>query len=140
MSTRREGRCASPQRASFRLVTPPDAPRAIGPYVQAVKAGGMLYTSGQLGIDMATGRLADGVAAQAHAAMKNLGAILRAGGADYEDVVKTTVFLKDLGDFALVNGIYKEYFGETFSARSCVQVAALPLGAFVEIECVAALA
>lgn len=115
------------------------APKAIGPYAQANKAGNMLFTSGQLGIDVATGALAEGVEAQTRCALKNLGAILNEAGSDYSKVVKTTVFLKDLGDFAAVNAIYAEYFPceAGYPSRSCVQVAALPLGGLVEIECVA---
>ena len=114
------------------------APRAIGPYSQAVKAQGFLYTSGQLGIDPATGKLCEGVENQAHQAMKNLGAILKEAGLTYAAILKTTVFVTDLKDFAKVNAIYESYFEGAFPARSCVQVAALPLGGQVEIECVAA--
>jgi len=113
------------------------APKAIGPYVQGVQAGKMIFTSGQLGIDVGTGKLAEGIENQVHAAMKNLGAILKAVGAGYQDIVKTTIFVKDLGDFATVNQIYESYFDGAFPARSCVQVAALPLNGLVEIECVA---
>lgn len=116
-----------------------NAPKAIGPYVQAIKANGNLYISGQLGIDPATGKLCEGVEAQAHQSMKNLGAILKQAGADYQSVVKTTIFLADLKDFAAVNAIYGSYFGEDFPARSCFQVGALPLGGLVEIECIAVL-
>lgn len=115
------------------------APRAIGPYVQAVSTGTMLYTSGQLGIDIATGKLAQGIEAQAHASMQNLGAILQESGANYDNVVKTTIFLQDLNDFVAVNAIYESYFNGNFPARSCVQVAKLPLGGLVEIEAVAVL-
>lgn len=114
-----------------------NAPKAIGPYVQGWVISDIIYTSGQLGIDMETGKLAEGIKAQTHASLKNLGAILKEAGADYEDVIKTTVFVKDLGDFAVVNEIYAGYFGESFPARSCVQVAKLPLDGMVEIECVA---
>lgn len=115
-----------------------NAPKAIGPYSQAVKAQGFLYTSGQLGINPATGALAEGVEAQAHQAMKNLGAILQEAGLDYSHILKTTVFVTNLKDFAAVNAIYESYFEGAFPARSCVQVAALPMGGQVEIECVAA--
>ena len=115
-----------------------NAPKAIGPYSQAVKAQGFLYTSGQLGIDPATGKLCEGVENQAHQAMKNLGAILKEAGLSYAAILKTTVFVTDLKDFAKVNAIYESYFEGAFPARSCVQVAALPLGGQVEIECVAA--
>lgn len=114
-----------------------NAPRAIGPYAQAVRAHGFLFTSGQLGLDPQTGRLAPGVEAQAHAAMRNVGAILQAAGLGYDALVKTTVFVQDLKDFAVVNAVYESYFEGAFPARSCVQVAALPMGGLVEIECVA---
>lgn len=120
-------------------IATPNAPGAIGPYVQAVKAGGMVYCSGQLGIDMSTGKLAPTVEDQTHCALKNMGAILGAAGSDYSKVVKTTIFLADMQDFAKVNAIYKDYFGTTFPARSCVQVAGLPLGGLVEMECIACL-
>ena len=115
------------------------APKAVGPYVQAVKSNGMVYVSGQLGIDVTSGGLADGVGAQAHCSMKNLGEILHEAGTDYKKVVKTTIFLTDMNDFAVVNKIYESYFGGDFPARSCVQVAKLPLGGLVEVECAAEL-
>jgi len=107
--------------------------------VQAVRSNGMVYVSGQLGIDTAAGGLADGAEAQAHCSMKNLGAILRQAGTDYTKIVKTTIFLTDMNDFAAVNKIYESYFGGDFPARSCVQVAKLPLGGLVEVECIAQL-
>jgi len=113
------------------------APKAIGPYAQAVKKAGILFTSGQLGIDVETGVLAEGVEAQAHCAMRNLLAILATAPMDLSYVNKTPVFLKDLTDFTVVNKVYASYFEQDFPARSCVQVAALPLGGLVEIECVA---
>lgn len=114
-----------------------DAPAAIGPYSQAIRMGDTLYTSGQLGINPATGELAQGAEGQADQALKNLGAILNAAGMNYANVVKTTVFVKDLADFATVNAVYQRYFEGAFPARSCVQVAALPKGGLVEIECIA---
>ncbi len=115
-----------------------NAPAAIGPYAQAVLAGGMLYTSGQLGIDPSTGELENGVEAQARRSLQNLGEILKEAGMSFSDVVKTTVFLANLGDFAAVNAIYQSFFdGSGYPARSCVQIAALPKGGLVEIECVA---
>lgn len=114
-----------------------NAPAAIGPYAQAQLIGGFIFTSGQLGIDVEKGALADGVEAQAHAAMKNLGQILSAAGAGYADIVKTTIFVKDLADFATVNKVYASYFEGDYPARSCVQVAALPMGGLVEIEAIA---
>ncbi len=119
------------------IIHTPSAPAAIGPYSQAVQAGGMLFTSGQLGIDPATGELAAGVKAQAEWSMRNLGEILKQAGLTYADIVKTTVFVTDLGDFATVNAVYQRFFEEGYPARSCVQVAALPKGGLVEIECVA---
>lgn len=107
--------------------------------MQAVRSNGMVYVSGQLGIDTAAGGLADGAEAQAHCSMKNLGAILRQAGTDYTKIVKTTIFLTDMNDFAAVNKIYESYFGGDFPARSCVQVAKLPLGGLVEVECIAQL-
>ncbi|WP_283684334.1 RidA family protein [Parablautia sp. Marseille-Q6255] len=113
------------------------APGAVGPYVQAAKAGEMVYCSGQLGLDPETGKLEDGVEAQAHRSMKNLGAVLEKAGSDYGRIVKTTIFLADMDDFAKVNEVYKSYFDGDYPARSCVQVAKLPLGGLVEIECIA---
>ena len=113
------------------------APKAIGPYSQAIATDGLIFTSGQLGIDMTTGKLAEGVENQTHCALKNLGAILTANQLDYGNVIKTTVFVKDLADFAKINAIYGEYFAQGYPARSCVQVAALPMGGLVEIECIA---
>ena len=113
------------------------APAAIGPYAQGWKVGDMVYTSGQLGIDMETGKLAEGVEAQARASMHNVGEILKAAGASYGDVVKTTICVKDLADFKTVNTVYAEFFDGVYPARSCVQVAALPMGGLVEIEAVA---
>lgn len=113
------------------------APAAVGPYSHAARAGKTLYVSGQLGIDPLTGELVEGVEAQARVALKNLVTVLRAADMGMEDVVKTTVFLKDMGDFAAINAIYAEAFGDTKPARSCVAVAALPKGGLFEIEAVA---
>lgn len=113
------------------------APAAIGPYVQGRRAGSLVYTSGQLGIDVEKGGLAEGIEAQAHAAMKNVGEILKAAGLGYSDIVKTTIFVTDLAGFQTVNGVYAGYFEGEYPARSCVQVSALPLGGLVEIECIA---
>lgn len=115
-----------------------NAPAAVGPYCQAKQTGNTLYTSGQLGLIPATGKLAEGLEGQAHQALKNLGAILKEAGMDYGDVVKTTCFLADINDFAAFNAIYAEYFNGEVPARSCFQVAALPLGALLEVECIAA--
>ena len=114
-----------------------NAPAAVGPYCHAKLCGNTLYASGQLGLDPVTGTLAEGVEAQAHQALKNLGAVLAEAGMDYSDVVKTTVFLADINDFAAINAIYAEYFQGEPPARSCVAVAALPKGGLFEIEVVA---
>lgn len=114
------------------------APKAIGPYSQAAKIGNMVFTSGQLGIDVSTGALAQGVEEQARCAMKNIGQILATAGLDYSNIVKTTIFVQDLGDFKTVNEVYMSFFSGDYPARSCVQVAKLPMGGLVEIECIAA--
>ena len=113
------------------------APAAIGPYSQAVRAGQLVFTAGQLGIDPTTGKLVEGVEAQTHQAMRNLQAILQAAGTDLAYVVKTTIFVADLNDFATINTVYGSYFEGAPPARSTVQVARLPLDARVEIEMVA---
>ena len=118
-------------------VSTPNAPAALGPYSQAVDTGSTVYCSGQLGLDPATGNLADGVQAQIHQALKNLQAVLNEAGLSLDNVVKTTVFVQDLADFGTVNEIYGTYFHGGFPARSCVQIAALPKNALVEIECIA---
>lgn len=114
-----------------------NAPAAIGPYSQAVKVGNVVYTSGQIGIDPATGNIegAD-VTAQTEQVMKNLVAVLAAAGSSPERAVKTTCFLADIGDFAAFNAVYGKVFSEK-PARSCVAVAALPKGALVEVEVIA---
>ncbi len=114
------------------------APAAIGPYAQAVQAGGVLITSGQLPIDPATGAFPEGIEAQAKQSLTNVKAILEAAGTDMGHVIKTTVFLKDMNDFAAMNGVYATFFGEGgFPARSAVEVARLPKDALVEIEVIA---
>lgn len=115
-----------------------NAPAAIGPYSQAVQMGDFLFTSGQLGIIPETGNLAEGVEAQTEWALRNLGEILKQSGLNYANVLKTTVFVADLADFAKVNAVYQSFFDGAYPARSCVQVAALPKGGLVEIECIAA--
>ena len=113
------------------------APAAIGPYSQGWYTEDTVYVSGQLGIDMETGKLAEGVEAQTHAAMKNLGAVLAEAGCNYSDILKTTVFVQSMEDFAAINTIYGSYFEETYPARSCVEIAKLPLDGLVEVECIA---
>ena len=120
-----------------KTITAAGAPAAVGPYCHAKLAGDTLYCSGQLGLVPDTGKLAEGVEAQARQALDNLGAVLRAAGMDYADVVKTTVFLADISDFAAVNAIYAEYFRDEPPARSCVQAGALPKDGLFEIEAVA---
>jgi 2-iminobutanoate/2-iminopropanoate deaminase len=116
------------------------APRAIGPYSQGIKANGLLFTAGQVGFDPESGELVDGgIAEQTQRVLLNLRAILRAGGTDLTQVVKTTVFLVDMADFALMNEVYAEFFGDHRPARSTVAVASLPRGARVEIEAIALL-
>lgn len=126
--------------AGKEAVTTERAPAALGPYSQAIKANGLLFVSGVLGLVPETMAFeADTVEVQAEQLMKNMGEILRAGGTDYSGVVKTTIMLADLKDFKKVNEIYGKYFPAPAPARSTYQVAALPLGARVEIECIAAL-
>jgi 2-iminobutanoate/2-iminopropanoate deaminase len=116
----------------------PAAPNPIGPYVQAIAANGMLFCSGQVALDHTTGKLIEGdVGAQTRRALLNLAAVLSAGGASLRDVVKTTVFLVDMNDFATMNQVYAEVFADSPPARSTVAVAALPAGARVEIEAIA---
>ena len=114
------------------------APAAIGPYSQAIAAGDMLYTSGQIPVDPATGDVvAGGIKEQAEQVLKNLGEVLKEGGASFGSVVKTTCFLADMGNFAAFNEVYGKYFSEPFPARSCVAVKALPKGVACEVEAVA---
>ena len=121
------------------FVATPNAPRAIGPYSQATRAGGLLFTAGQVGFDPATGELVDGgIAEQTERVLSNIRAILQASGLDMANVVKTTVFLVDMADFAAMNTAYANAFGDHRPARSTVAVAALPRGARVEIEAIAA--
>jgi 2-iminobutanoate/2-iminopropanoate deaminase len=114
------------------------APEAIGPYSQAILADGWLWCSGQVALDPATGKLVEGgIEEQTRRVLENLSAVVAEAGGTLADVVKTTVFLKDLGDYATVNGIYAEYLGESRPARAAVEVARLPLDVLVEIDCVA---
>jgi 2-iminobutanoate/2-iminopropanoate deaminase len=114
------------------------APAAIGPYSQAIKAGGMVFLSGQIPLDPATGQMIEGdVAVQTERVMKNLGAVLEAAGCSFDDIVRTTIFLVNLGDFQVVNETYGRYFKGTPPARATVQVAALPRGSKVEIDAIA---
>ena len=123
----------------MKAISTKDAPPAIGPYSQAIDSGaGLVFVSGQLPIDPATGAFPEGgVAEQARQSLLNAQAILRAAGLELADVVKTTVFLADMGDFAAMNAVYATFFAEPFPARSAVAVKTLPKGALVEIECIA---
>lgn len=116
------------------IINTSEAPAAIGPYSQAIRIGDMLFTSGQLGIDPATGKLADGIEAQTEQSLKNIAAILEEAGFEKENVMKTTVFLRNMNDFGTVNQIYSAFFGDHKPARSCVEVARLPKDGLVEIE------
>jgi 2-iminobutanoate/2-iminopropanoate deaminase len=121
------------------IIQTTEAPAPIGPYSQAVKCGNLLYTSGQIPIDPATGEMVEGgVREQSVQVLQNLKAVLAAAGCTFNDVIKTTVFLANMGDFPVLNGVYAKFFAdETAPARSTIEVAALPKGALVEIELVA---
>lgn len=119
------------------IINTDKAPAAVGPYVQAVKAGNMLFSSGQLGLVPETGALPEGVQAQTRQSLMNIQAILDEAGFAKSDIVKTTVFIKDMNDFGAVNAIYADFFGDSKPARSCVEVARLPKDGLVEIEFVA---
>ena len=119
------------------LITASEAPAAIGPYSQAVVRNGLAYCSGALPLDPESMTLVEGIEAQSEQVLKNMAAVLSASGSSLAQVVKTTIFLANMADFPVVNGIYAEAFGDHKPARSTVQVAALPLGASIEIECIA---
>lgn len=121
-------------------VTSKEAPSAIGPYSQAIKVGNLIFVSGQLPLDPATGQFPEGdIKVLTSQAIKNLRAILQEAGGDLKNVVKTSVFLKDMNDFVAVNEVYASFFGDPAPARSAIQVAALPKGAVIEIEAIALL-
>ena len=115
------------------------APAAIGPYSQAIVSGNMVYCSGQIPIDPQTGNIPEGVSAQAHQVFNNIKNLLNAAGSDIDKVIKTSVFIKDMNDFAEINSIYAEYFTEPYPARSCVEVARLPKDVLLEAEVIAEL-
>ena len=120
------------------VVVTDKAPGAIGPYSQAIKCAGMVYTAGQIALDPATGKIVEGdVSAQTERVMQNPQAVLEAAGSSFHQVVKTTCFLQDLNDFASFNEVYGRYFSSNRPARSTVQVAKLPAGSLVEVECIA---
>ena len=119
-------------------VSTPSAPKAIGPYSQAIRAGSLLFVSGQVPIDPASGQIINGdIAAQTHRVFQNIGEILKAGGASFDHVVRTTVFLADMNDFTVMNEVYARYFSANKPARATVQAARLPRDAKVEIDCIA---
>lgn len=119
-------------------VSTPSAPKAIGPYSQGVRAGSLLFVSGQVPIDPETGNLVDGdIAAQTRRVFQNIGEILKAGGASFDHVVRTTVFLADMNDFAAMNAVYGTFFSSPFPARATVQVSRLPKDARIEIDVIA---
>ena len=120
-----------------KIIASPKAPKAVGPYSQAVQCGETLYISGQLPIDGATGIMAEGIEQQTRQSLANLGHILEEVGYSFSDVVKTTVLLNDMGDFAAMNAIYATFFTKDMPARVCYQVAKLPMGAQVEIDAIA---
>ncbi len=120
-----------------KVIASPLAPKAVGPYSQAVEAGATLYLSGQLPINGATGTMPATIEEQTEQSLKNIGHILTEAGYDYSNIVKTTVLLADIKDFVAMNGVYAKYFSGAFPARVCYQVAALPMGAKVEIDAVA---
>lgn len=120
-----------------KAISTENAPAAIGPYSQAICAGNLVYTSGQLPLNPKTGMMASGIADQTRSVLENLKAVLNAAGTDLSKVIKTTVFIKDMSDFAEMNKVYGEYFPAPYPARSCVEVARLPKDAAIEVEAVA---
>lgn len=120
----------------LKIVSTNQAPQAIGPYSQAICVNGMVYTSGQIGLTP-SGEMVQGIEAQTRQVLENLKAILKKAGSGFDKVVKTTIFLSDMDNFGIVNGIYAEFFGEHKPARSTVAVKSLPKEALVEIECIA---
>ncbi len=120
----------------MKIIATEKAPGAIGPYSQGYEVNGMIYTSGQIPVNPATGEIPEGIAAQAEQSCKNVGAILEAAGSSFEKVVKTTCFLADMGDFAVFNEVYARYFVSR-PARSCVAVKELPKGVLCEVEALA---
>lgn len=119
------------------LINTDQAPAAIGPYSQALDLGNMVYLSGQIPVNPETGEMAETIEEQTKQSMKNVEAILKEAGLTLSNVVKTTIFLSDLADFGAMNAVYESFLAKPYPARSCVQVAAIPKGAKVEIECIA---
>ncbi|MFD0591098.1 RidA family protein [Paenibacillus sp. GCM10027627] len=121
----------------FEVIATSEAPAAIGPYSQALKLGGLIFTSGQIPLDASGALIEGGISEQTHQVFRNLKAVLSEAGATFQDVVKATVFLKDMNQFAVVNEVYASYFGDHKPARSTVEVARLPKDVLVEIEVIA---
>lgn len=121
-----------------KIITTDKAPAAIGPYSQAIEAGGFVFASGQIPVDPATGNIPEGIEAQAKQALTNVRNLMEASGLSMENIVKTSVFIKDMNDFAKVNEVYATFFDNDFPARSCVEVARLPKDVLIEVEVVAA--
>lgn len=119
------------------VVSTDKAPAAIGPYSQAIEVGNMVFTSGIIPVDPATGEIPEGSVAQAEQAFKNLSNLLEAAGTSAKNVIKTTVFIKEMNDFAAINEVYARYFEEPYPSRSCVEVARLPKDVMIEIEAIA---
>ena len=120
-----------------KVISTDKAPAAIGPYSQAIEVNGMVYTSGVIPVNPQTGEIPEGTVAQATQALTNLKNLLEAAGSSMDQVVKTTVFIKEMDEFATINGVYKEFFTADFPARSCVEVARLPKDVLLEIEAIA---
>lgn len=120
-----------------KVIVTNNAPKAVGPYSQAIEANGTLYVSGQLPLNPEDGKMPEGIEAQTEQSLKNTGAILAAAGYSFKDVVKSTVLLADMNDFAAMNAVYARFYTEQMSARVCYQVAKLPMDALVEIETIA---
>ncbi len=121
-----------------KIITTDKAPAAIGPYSQAIEAGGFVFASGQIPVDPATGNIPEGIEAQAKQALTNVKNLMEASGLSMDNIVKTSVFIKDMNDFAKVNEVYATFFDNDFPARSCVEVARLPKDVLIEVEVVAA--
>lgn len=120
-----------------KIISTDKAPAAIGPYSQAIEVNNMIYTSGVIPVNPATGEIPEGIEAQATQAISNLAALLEESGTSTDNVVKTTVFIKEMDDFAKVNAVYAQYFTNSYPARSCVEVARLPKDVLIEIEAIA---
>lgn len=121
----------------MKVIQTTNAPSAVGPYSQAIEIDSLVFASGQIALNPATGELVEGLEAQTHQVFKNAQAVIAASGAKWENVIKTTVFITNMDDFAKINEIYATYFKEPYPARSCVEVSKLPKGALVEVEVIA---